>query len=112
MKNLILIAVLMLTSITANAQSTFMGVVHSKSTVVVQDLTTGIEYSFEVRKEIVVPIDNGHDYFIAVKSKNNTKHFILKQTTLGYLDDEFFDTASCNSLNIIYPATFEELAME
>lgn len=98
MKNLILLLVTMLVcTVTTTAQTTFYGVTDGISRIDVQDLTSGVEYSFESSKVIVIPIDFGHDYFIAVRGKNNTKTFVLTQTDTDYLEDAFFDVVNCKS---------------
>lgn len=96
---------LLLVSSVVTAQSTFLAAAEGKSKVCVQDLKTGVEYSFETNYEVVVPIIEGHDYFISVTGKKSTKVFILKETDSGLLDDAFFDTASCDHFNVIAPSS-------
>lgn len=109
MKNLILfIAIMLCSMVTVSAQSSFIGMANGKSEIVVQDMTTGVEYSFKASKQIFVNIENGHDYFIAVTSKKDLKHFIIKNTDLGSLDDAYFDMASCPGVNVITANPYEE----
>lgn len=97
------------------AQTEFIGAVDSRSTIEVQDMTTGHEYSFETQKEVVVPLDVDHNYLISVRGKKETKQFLIRSVrSAEFLIDNFFDIASSPGFTLLEDNTdpFSEYAYE
>ena len=92
----------MLVSVQSSAQSAFLGITHQKSEVTVQDMTTGKQYSFFTKKEIIVPVDQGHDYFITVVAKTNSKTFVIHDTDTAFFDEEHYDMEAFEDNSITY----------